>query len=389
MRLAKFLELVVIKTRDIRSEHLESTIVAQADILHKLVPCLIQNLTLDGQNSTSTSQRMLFNLARQSTMKIISSFQSQRSSSNQDFHGAGYFINKIDDIVKVLNEDWNGEEVTMNDRFAKLQKLTEEAMKFSLTVDNLMTNNSDIMTSCKHIVGELESLKAEILNEPVNSDSVVLAKEVVADFVEMLEQSVNTALLTLIAETFAAVHAPLDAFILHSTLPESPEKAKFLEDLDNQTDLILNIGHLATLCTPDKKRSQKIRSCLHMLEMVEKEIVPATFEMANSHQNQSVTSREAKNHLRLVRKLWKDQVEELEDSLKEIVDPTAFCVVVESLISSLCSKLKASMYSQNVDFLKVSLLKLVKLSQSCVDFAWQTEDRTSDAIQDDHPIIKV
>ena len=45
MRLAKFLELVVVKTRDLRSDELRTALIAHSDTLHKIVPSLIQSLT--------------------------------------------------------------------------------------------------------------------------------------------------------------------------------------------------------------------------------------------------------------------------------------------------------------------------------------------------------
>ena len=95
----------------------------------------------------------------------------------------------------------------------------------------------------------------------------------IADFVEMLEQSVNSGILTLIATTFASAHGPLDAFILHATTSAAAAAAsdpavtakneqrdpEFLDKLDTHHDMIFNIGHLATLCTPDRKVCQKIK----------------------------------------------------------------------------------------------------------------------------------
>ena len=94
----------------------------------------------------------------------------------------------------------------------------------------------------------------------------------IADFVEMLEQSVNSGILTLIATTFASAHGPLDAFILHATtsaaaaaddpavtVKNEQRDREFLDKLDTHHDMIFNIGHLATLCTPDRKVCQKIK----------------------------------------------------------------------------------------------------------------------------------
>ena len=58
-------------------------------------------------------------------------------------------------------------------------------------------------------------------SSPFNPDSAILGRQVIADFVEMLEQAVNSALLSIIASTFASPHSPLDAFVLASVTSNS------------------------------------------------------------------------------------------------------------------------------------------------------------------------
>ena len=47
-----------------------------------------------------------------------------------------------------------------------------------------------------------------------------------------------------------------------------------LDKLDAHHDTMFNVGHLSTLCTPDQKMAQRIKSCLHLMEALEKEMVP-------------------------------------------------------------------------------------------------------------------
>ena len=53
-----------------------------------------------------------------------------------------------------------------------------------------------------------------------------------------------------------------------------------LEKLDAHHDTMFNVGHLSTLCTPDQKMAQKIKSCLHLMEALEKEMVPGMITYA-------------------------------------------------------------------------------------------------------------
>ena len=386
MRLAKFLELVVVKTRDIRSDVLKNNVIAQSDTLHKIIPSLIQSMTAEGE-----SNALLLSIGKASSQKIIECFRNP-PQDGQDTSKTGYFIEKIDQILKLLNERWGESAQTMNENFGKLQTLVDEIIQFAITINRLISDEDDgreVLNSCKHLVSEMTALKDEISKSPLNPDSVILARQVVADFVEMLEQSVNSGLLTLIASTFSAVHGPLDTFILH-TSSGSNDHNPHLEALDVHNDLLFHIGHLSTLCTPDEKRAQRIRSSLCLMETLEKEMVPSVLRMANCNiQKPSPELKAVKDHLKMVRKLWKREVDSLEECLVEIVDPTAYCVVGQKLVQKVAARLKQSMYSQDIEYLKNLLMKVIKVSQSCVDFAWQVERHEGgQEVTDDHPVVK-
>ena len=68
-------------------------------------------------------------------------------------------------------------------------------------------------------------------------------------------------------------------------------------------------------------------------------------------------------------------------------------------MTKVASKLKQSMYVQDVAYLRALLTQMIKVSQRCVDFAWQAE-RSSQSnvppanvsdekpVDDNHPIVK-
>ena len=66
------------------------------------------------------------------------------------------------------------------------------------------------------------------------------------------------------------------------------------------------------------------------MESLEREMVPSVIHMSKCYSAQSPDLRQAKAHLQTIRKLWKKEVDTLEECLVEIVDPTAYCVVGES-----------------------------------------------------------
>ena len=175
----------------------------------------------------------------------------------------------------------------------------------------------------------------------------------VGDFVEILEQTVNSSLLSMIIKSYTLAHLPLDKLILSVSLDKDDEVIdEMVNQFDKTTDTIFQIAHLSTLCCTDKKRSQSINSSLHFMEALEKEIVPACLGI---RPNINSDGLEEKNHLRYLRQLWKNEVDSLEDSLMGIVDPTAFCLIAEREISFDSKILRNSAYRQNTEFLRCFL----------------------------------
>lgn len=84
----------------------------------------------------------------------------------------------------------------------------------------------------------------------------------------------------------------------------------------------------------------------------------------------------------------------LESSILDIVDPTAFCVVVETEARRIASIVKKDQYSQDRDWLRLSVSQVVRLCQMAVDFAWKEmtsnkADPSPNRLPEDHPIIRV
>ena len=416
MRLATFLELIVIRMRDLRNRVSKMTITAQTDTLRKLLPVIIQNLpstTPSSSNSkelsvfTGTSRQLFFNLARSSINKIIDNFQlSEIQFENQAYSSInslgfvepGSFIQKIDQILEQLN---NHKLKMDRALFTEVQSSADYIIQFALSIakvskQNKDTNNADagkndIMNACRNVISEMESLKISLTKgEDQNCyNEVKLGREVVGDFIEILEQTVNSTLLSMIIKVYTSAHLPLDKLIIGVSLDNDDEAINNLvNNFDENTDLIFQIAHLSTLCCTDKKRSQSINSSLHFMEALEKEIVPATIRIRPSSNSDGVEER---NHLKCLRELWKNEVDSLEESLMDIVDPTAYCLVAERELVACAKLIHDSAYTQASEFLRSQLIKLTKISKYIVDFSWKIERNTSKdlaKIEDNNPVVQ-
>ena len=416
MRLATFLELIVIRMRDLRNRVSKMNITSQTDTLRKLLPVIIQNLpstTPSSSNSkelsvfTGTSRQLFFNLARTSINKIIDHFQyneaqfenpSFSSINSLGFVEPGSFIKKIDEILEQLN---NHKLKMDRALFTEVQSSADYIIQFALSIsklskqnkdnNNINDDNNDIMNACRNVISEMESLKISLTKgEDQNCyNEVKLGREVVGDFIEILEQTVNSTLLSMIIKVYTSAHLPLDKLIVGVSLDNDDENINNLvNNFDENTDAIFQIAHLSTLCCTDKKRSQSINSSLHFMEALEKEIVPATLRIRPSSNSDGVEER---NHLKCLRQLWKDEVDSLEESLMDIVDPTAYCLVAERELVACAKSIHDSAYTQDSEFLRSQLMKLTKISKYIVDFSWKIERNTSKdlaKIEDNNPVVQ-
>ncbi len=124
----------------------------------------------------------------------------------------GRFVKSVDTVLDEIDA------ISKIEDFEKVQEDTEWLISFAMSVAKAFTKShdeNDIVNGCHHLVNELGNLKEAILHE--NDDNLALAKEVAKDFIEVTEQSVNSALLRLIVLCLSQLHVPLDR-VIHAIL---------------------------------------------------------------------------------------------------------------------------------------------------------------------------
>ena len=204
----------------------------------------------------------------------------------------------------------------------------------------------------------------------------------------------HSALLRLIVLSLSQLHGPLDRLI-HAILSSDklhPDRlqddlTKLIESTDSHADRLFHIAHFAMYCTNDASTAQSLTNSLHLAQILEKELVPACLKLYFSHDDIG-----AKIQLRNLRSLWRTEIESIEAKILDIVDPTAFCIIVEAEARRIASAVKKDQYSQDRDWIRISVSQVVRLCQMAVDFAWKEMSSSSsetNRLPDDHPIIRV
>ena len=204
----------------------------------------------------------------------------------------------------------------------------------------------------------------------------------------------HSALLRLIVLSLSQLHGPLDRLI-HAILSSDklhPDRlqddlTELIESTDSHADRLFHIAHFAMYCTNDASTAQSLTNSLHLAQILEKELVPACLKLYFSHDDIG-----AKIQLRNLRSLWRTEIESIEAKILDIVDPTAFCIIVEAEARRIASAVKKDQYSQDRDWIRISVSQVVRLCQMAVDFAWKEMSSSSsetNRLPDDHPIIRV
>ena len=87
------------------------------------------------------------------------------------------------------------------------------------------------------------------------------------------------------------------------------------------------------LCTSDKEKAQRLKSGQKMLEVLEKDMLPAILRMYFNQED-----KQARALVRMMRMLWKTSLRKLKEVIMEIIDPVAYCVVLEQECRKIANK---------------------------------------------------
>lgn len=392
MRLTKFLDLGARLVHDLRGSQRRTRVQVHVYAIQRLLTPLVGAVESAIQRPMNAhdraSRHLFFSIVKQNTESVTKLFTA---AIDEEQSTVGRFVKSVDLVLDKIDT------INTIDDFELVQNETEWLIGFAMSVAKAFAEShdeKDIVNGCHHLVNELGNLKEAIIND--EKDNLSLAKEVAKDFTEVTEQSVNSALLRLIVLCLSQLHVPLDRLI-HSILTSDkllPDRlqqdlSQNIESTDDHSDRLFHIAHFALYCTSDAATAQTLVNSLHLAQILEKELVPASLKLYFSPDDIG-----ARSQLRTLRQLWRTELETIETCILDIVDPTAFCVIVEAEARRIASAVKKDQYSQDRDWLRLSVSQVVRLCQMAVDFAWKemsssSETDTPNQLPDDHPIIRV
>ncbi len=236
-RLHSFLELSSHRCHDLRSERAKGCVVARAETVRKLLPVVIQSLRESlkhPMNSHARSNRAyFFKIVRDSIVGISDTF-AQAGGVDVAEESVGQFVRTLDFVLDTCEGDFVvpgaavdaggvGAGVLDDARMTELSDKVEWMVRFCLGVAKVSpdSENTEIVANCHSVVREADHLKEEVEKACSADDDetmkrqreVNVARDILRDAVEELEQNLNNALLKLIIELFCQANSPLDELI--------------------------------------------------------------------------------------------------------------------------------------------------------------------------------
>lgn len=297
---------------------------------------------------------------------LLGDLNSQLGLGDQeyDLEDPGAFIACVDKTLEMLigtQEKCSEASEPVGPLSDRVKPLLEEVLRHAIAVAycSVKDDNKLIMAMCENVLKQLKILVSLEREGTPDSVDVQISCDILADCVELLEQKVNTALIRLIATTFATPLAPLQSMTAMLT-PEKDSKCRdqnaldpLVADFDLHVDRIFQIGGFATACTTDIARVRIIRDSLQTLEWLEGCLVPAIVTAyTDPHPN-------AYGHALMLVKHWMATVTQLQECLDLIMDPSAFSLVTKQEVHRIWAGLKEKLYTQDVTWIKKQIDSVV------------------------------
>ncbi|XP_023289259.1 serendipity locus protein alpha isoform X2 [Orussus abietinus] len=264
--------------------------------------------------------------------KIIEVLDSSNPSQEEEhFEQENHFVYRMDLVLDVISGMSSKSQQEQVDECTELWLGIEDVFSHAMAIAQVCHpyNFKAITGVCQSIMSEYENLKTQLLSEKPDPTMNNLFMNTLNDALYRLERKVNVSVLTLVMEVFSDPFGALKKLIKccgNSLSAKKRSKADLnnaIEDFDQVTDKMMQIGMFAIACCGDITRVNKIRSCLASLETLETELVPAIVSFyLNPEDN------EMRSSLALLIAQWQVEINKLHNTVDVIIDSAAYCQVI-------------------------------------------------------------
>ncbi|XP_064615581.1 catenin alpha-2-like [Liolophura sinensis] len=332
-RLASRRQLELIRTRQ------REKVIMGLGVLKKAVPLLNTALKSYVKHPDSSQAKVSRDYAVKQIETGLTDITDAVSNrfTEEDYLGleeAGFFVSKLDQLLEALTE------VGRKDIPGNFEMWAQDIIAHSMAVAHQCTDahRELIISNCQRILlqkGRLLELFVTFrvghspVSAEVREDYDEVCEGLIDEFCD-LERHVNMAVLHLIVLTFCQTTETLDKLV-QTAMQQAVTGGEWFSVLNHHivifgehADKVCQVASLAAASSTDAKRVRRIRLCIHRLEQLDPEVVPAAVACLKSGGD-----RQAIQHMRLLKEEWRHEFEELLQVLDDMTDPRIFMDVSE------------------------------------------------------------
>ena len=365
-----------------------------ADCIKMLLPVLMETMTAflrhPGSRHARAARDSLLGAVEDAVTSIVTAYK--RLGTGEPSHN-GEFLANMDRVFALI--DGPGDSLDVEE----LDEVTRWILRHSVTVakSSGAEDEAEITRACQKTLMEVNKVKRSLgpASGQLSSGQAGAGLAGLGAVLELLEQSVNSALLRLAISALPGPGRPLDTLLasvlgseLEAAARAAGDLAAAVQLLDRQTERVLQLCHFCIFCTTDGEKAQRIRSLGRLLETLEADLVPAVLQLYYNPEDEG-----ARSFVKVVRRTWKCVLEDLSSVVRSIVDPTAYCVILLQEMTAAARRLKEGLYTQEAASLAAEVGSLLAMAESGVDLAWRECGEQSPGpgglqpLPDSHPLV--
>ncbi|XP_050421117.1 uncharacterized protein LOC126833686 isoform X2 [Adelges cooleyi] len=237
----------------------------------------------------------------------------------------GIFIQRINTVLNELSDKRNIETVK-----PQIEKILFQAITIAKVSDK--SHNLDIISSSKQVLKAIQDIE-----ETINENDSFFKYDYISSLLSILERRVNSSILYLIYKVFSDPFCVIKQLLQKcGDLINIPKRnpndlLKMTSELDNSTDILIQIGIFAISCCSNTEDVTPLKCCLSSLELLDSDLVPAITKFYLDP-----TSCTKKSFLKLLINHWISEILNLQKILHKIIDPSTYAqTVLEASINIL------------------------------------------------------
>ncbi|KAK3597757.1 hypothetical protein CHS0354_006116 [Potamilus streckersoni] len=385
--LAVFSGLVNKRQKDLINSRQCDCIVMSLGTLKKSVPSLsvVLQTTIKhaGNVQTEVNRSYIIQEVLNAIQSIVDVIRNRTTADDLvDVEEPGYFVIRVDQAIEALSQD------NRDDLDPDLEIWTEGVIRHGMMVAHLCLDSYRdlIVKTCQRIL-QVKGMTFRLFESLQTNPEITKIKEDYDDACEIfidefceLEKNVSVALLHLIVDVFQETTEPLERLVKAAMYPQQGqlllnEKDELVIEFQDHSEKMFQIASQAAALSTDAKRVRVIKSCLHHLERLDPEMVPAVLALAKAPQ-----SHVSILYLKRLMKEWTFELTNLIQVIDDMTDPRMFILVSERKVEDEINTCNGFILTLDPKWIALTLRSIVARSKRVAQIGEKIVDNHDDPI---------